>query len=344
MISIIAVLLPGAFIMAVQASNDSDNNVANNVTNATIGSDILQMSHGVAVILLFIYLCNLVFTLWSHATVMNAEAPESTPYPAEVHNPLTSLKRRFHDKGHHNGSVQGQENQTEASNAQDRERVLVAVPTEPRADNLVPRRQMSGTAAMSDAADSRMEATSLGEAELGGEGTRGREVQKLEMNIPVTVILLVSVTVLVGVTAEFLVDSIDGVTATGTIKEEWVGLILLPIVGNAAEHVTAVTVAIKDKLDLSISVAVGSSIQIANFVIPFMVILAWIMGKPLLMLFDPFESVVLFLAVITVNYCVADSRSNWLEGMILMNLYAIIAVSFWFYPGYSPASTLGLGC
>ena len=73
---------------------------------------------------------------------------------------------------------------------------------------------------------------------------------------------------LVAVTAEFLVSSIDGLTKSGHISEEWVGLILLPIVGNAAEHVTAVTVSVKDKLDLSIGVAVGSSIQIALFVIP----------------------------------------------------------------------------
>ncbi|KAG8909242.1 hypothetical protein FRC01_007059, partial [Tulasnella sp. 417] len=119
-----------------------------------------------------------------------------------------------------------------------------------------------------------------------------------------------------------------------------VGLILLPIVGNAAEHLTAVTVSVKDKLDLSIGVAVGSSIQISLLVIPFIVILGWIIGKPLTLLFDPFEAVVLFLTVITVNYVVADGQSNWLEGMILMCLYVVIAVALWFYPGNDPASRL----
>ena len=73
--------------------------------------------------------------------------------------------------------------------------------------------------------------------------------------------------------------------------------------------------------------------QIALFVIPFSVVLSWIMGKPLTMLFDPFESIVLFLSVLVVNYTVADGKSNWLEGMILMCLYLIIAVTFWYYPG-----------
>jgi len=153
------------------------------------------------------------------------------------------------------------------------------------------------------------------------------------LSLPVTLVLLGVVTVLVAITAEWLVDSIDGLADGGGISKEFIGLILLPIVGNAAEHVTAVTVSVKDKLTLSLGVAVGSSIQIALFVIPFTIILGWIIGRPITMLFDPFESVVLFLAVLTVNYVVQDGKSNWLEGMILICLYLIIAVVFWFYPG-----------
>ncbi|KAE9407737.1 hypothetical protein BT96DRAFT_914405 [Gymnopus androsaceus JB14] len=131
----------------------------------------------------------------------------------------------------------------------------------------------------------------------------------------------------VAVTAEWLVDSISGLTASGSsISQEFVSIILLPIVGNAAEHVTAVTVSYKDKLTLSLGVAVGSSIQIALFVIPFIVTLAWILRKPLTLLFDPYESITLFLAVLTM------ARSNWLEGMILMCLYLILCVTFWYYP------------
>ncbi|CAE6497566.1 unnamed protein product, partial [Rhizoctonia solani] len=156
------------------------------------------------------------------------------------------------------------------------------------------------------------------------------EVEEPKLNIVSSVGLLVAITVLVAFTAEYLVDSIDGLTSGGSISKEFVGLILLPIVGNAAEHVTAVTVSVKDKLDLSIGVAVGSSIQIALFVIPLLVVIAWGMGKPLTLLNDPFESVVLFLSVLVVNYVVSDGKSNWLEGFILMMLYVIIAVAFWY--------------
>ncbi|ESK89044.1 calcium ion transporter [Moniliophthora roreri MCA 2997] len=168
------------------------------------------------------------------------------------------------------------------------------------------------------------------------------EGEEPQTSLPVAIALLVVVTVLVAVTAEWLVDSIDGLTANNGISQEFVGVILLPIVGNAAEHVTAVTVSVKDKLTLSLGVAVGSSIQIALFVIPFIVILGWIIGKPLTLLFDPYESVTLFLAVITVNYCVQDGKSNWLEGLILIFLYVILGITFWFYPGLQLADR-GLG-
>ena len=97
--------------------------------------------------------------------------------------------------------------------------------------------------------------------------TEGEDVELPELSLPTTVGLLVVVTVLVAVTAEWLVDSIDGLASGGGISKEFIGLILLPIVGNAAEHVSAVTVSVKDKLTLSISVAVGSSI--VSLVLPF---------------------------------------------------------------------------
>ncbi|OCH84259.1 hypothetical protein OBBRIDRAFT_701656, partial [Obba rivulosa] len=123
------------------------------------------------------------------------------------------------------------------------------------------------------------------------------------------------------ITAKLLVDSINGLTATGVIRKELFALILLPIVGDMAEYVTAVTVSVKDKLTLSFGVAVGVSIQIALCVIGFMVTLGWIIGKPLTLLFGLFESIVLFFTVLVVTHGVQDAKSNWLEGIILTCLY-----------------------
>ncbi|KAF3039513.1 hypothetical protein E8E12_004695 [Didymella heteroderae] len=140
-------------------------------------------------------------------------------------------------------------------------------------------------------------------------------------------------TTLVAFCSEFMVSSIDGLTATGGVSTTFVGLILLPIVGNAAEHATAVTVAMKDKMDLSIGVAVGSSMQIALLVFPFIVILGWILGKDCMTLyFDTFQIATLFVSVLLVNYLIQDGKSHWLEGVLLMASYIIIAVAAWFYP------------
>ena len=139
-------------------------------------------------------------------------------------------------------------------------------------------------------------------------------------------------TALIGVCSEFLIDSINTVTCTYHISEYFIGLILLPIVGNAAEHATAVTVAIKDKMDLAIGVAVGSSMQIALLVLPLMVILGWIIGADMTLIFDDFQIALLFLTVILVNYLIGDGKSHWLEGVLLMALYLLIAVAAWYYP------------
>ena len=114
-------------------------------------------------------------------------------------------------------------------------------------------------------------------------------------------VALVVVTVMVAVCAEYLVDSIDSIVETMHISKTFIGLILLPIVGNAAEHVTAVVVSMKNKMDLAIGVAIGSSMQIALLVTPFLVILGWIMNQDMTLHFETFETVVFFLSVLVVN-------------------------------------------
>jgi Ca2+:H+ antiporter len=109
-------------------------------------------------------------------------------------------------------------------------------------------------------------------------------------------------------------------------------LILIPIVGNAAEHVTAVSVAMKNKMNLAISVAIGSSIQIALLVTPLMVIIGWCIGTNFSLLFTPFETVSLFTSVLIANYLLMDGESNWLEGAMLLGTYTILAVAFYYQP------------
>ncbi|KAG2004430.1 calcium ion transporter [Coprinopsis cinerea AmutBmut pab1-1] len=115
----------------------------------------------------------------------------------------------------------------------------------------------------------------------------------LKLNIPFSLVLLGAVTALAYITAEHLVDSLEGLVRDHpSISKEWITLIIIPVISNAAEHATAVVVARKGKFDLAMSVAVGSCIQIALLVIPLLVLVAWGMDKPLMLLFDPLETIV----------------------------------------------------
>ena len=144
--------------------------------------------------------------------------------------------------------------------------------------------------------------------------------------------MLVIVTLLVAICAEFLVDSIDAIVESAHISKTFIGLILIPIVGNAAEHVTAVVVAWKDKMDLAIGVAIGSSLQIALFVTPFLVVLGWIIDRDMTLRFETFETVSFFLASLVVTLLIQDGKSNYLEGLLCLGMYTIIALAFYVYP------------
>jgi len=159
----------------------------------------------------------------------------------------------------------------------------------------------------------------------------GKEVEEEEshMTWPMALFFLAAITVLVAVCSEYLVDSIEGITLAWGISETFAGMVLLPIVGNAAEHLTAVTVSIKGKMDLAIGVAVGSSQQIAMMVTPLMVILGWILGQEMTLYFQVFETAVLFMTVILVFALVIDGSSNWLEGAMLIGVYVILGIAFY---------------
>ena len=138
------------------------------------------------------------------------------------------------------------------------------------------------------------------------------EEEQPSLNPWVAVFTLATSTALVGICAECMVDSIAAITSGGRISRTFVGLILLPIVGNVVEHATAVKVACKDKMDLAIQVAIGSSMQIALLVIPLIVVLGWVLGKDdMNLVFDKFQVAALFFAILLVNYLIQDGKSNW---------------------------------
>lgn len=160
------------------------------------------------------------------------------------------------------------------------------------------------------------------DAEAQGEEPEEEDGPKEGDTLPPipAVVALVVVTVFISFCADYLVDSIDAIVESAHISRTFIGLILIPIVGNAAEHVTAVVVALKGKMDLAVNVAIGSSLQIALFVTPFLVILGWIMGQNMSLHFEGFETVIFFLSVLVVNYLIQDGKSNYLEGCMCLGM------------------------
>ncbi|KAK1224086.1 hypothetical protein PQX77_008416 [Marasmius sp. AFHP31] len=216
-ISVIAVLLPAAFHLNVnvQGQQPSDDDES---------QDILKMSHGVAILLLLIYVGYLVFQLYSHATLYSAESVD-----------FKSTKYESRDK-----KKTDEETGTGATNTE------------------------SPDATRNGTMNSTMTSTLV---EAHKEKLEEQDEEEVpQMSLWMALGLLAVVTVFVAVTAEWLVDSIGGLTESSSISQEFIGVILLPIVGNAAEHVTAVTSSVKDKLTLSLGVAVGSSIVSCQFV------------------------------------------------------------------------------
>jgi len=149
------------------------------------------------------------------------------------------------------------------------------------------------------------------------------------MNLPTAILTLLVATVLVGICSEFLVDSIGGIVKEWGVSPSFIGLILIPIIGNAAEHLTAVSVAWKNKMDLAIGVALGSSIQIALLVTPILILVGWGIGQPLTFFYQTFETAVMFISVIVVNSLISDGESNWFEGSMLCAIYIILAIAFY---------------
>ncbi|OJD17156.1 calcium/proton exchanger [Emergomyces pasteurianus Ep9510] len=184
----------------------------------------------------------------------------------------------------------------------------------------------------SGSVESNNNGTVVPNGEGGGEDEEEEEAEVRTLNPWAAGVALLIITVAVSICAEFLVGSIDSIVEATHISKTFIGLILIPIVGNAAEHVTAIVVAYKNKMDLAIGVAIGSSLQIALFVTPFLVILGWIMGRDMTLHFHSFETVTFFLSQLVVTLLIQDGKSNYLEGGLCLGMYVIIALAFYVYP------------
>jgi Ca2+:H+ antiporter len=161
-------------------------------------------------------------------------------------------------------------------------------------------------------------------------GSEHSESTKVNWSLKKSIIVLFIATILVALESEFLVGTIESIASTLGWSEMFIGIIVLAIIGNAAEHSTAILMAMKNKMDIAVEIAIGSSLQIALFVIPTLVLFSLAIGKPMSIIFNPYELVAIIFAVWIANNISHDGESNWLEGVQLIAVYGILAASFFF--------------
>lgn len=147
-----------------------------------------------------------------------------------------------------------------------------------------------------------------------------------------SVVVLLAATAVVAIMSEFLVGAVEHTAHALGMTDVFIGVILVAIIGNAAEHSTAVLMAAKNHMDLAINIAIGSSIQIALFVAPFLVFVGYLIGQPMDLVFTTFETVAVALSVWVVVLIAMDGESHWMEGVQLLAVYLILALAFYFLP------------
>ncbi|KAG0695356.1 hypothetical protein DFH29DRAFT_1005550 [Suillus ampliporus] len=363
-ISVGALLLPAAYHFAISGAKDSGSYEQK--------GDILKMSYGVSIVLMFIYVAYLLFQFWSHKHLykdtkqksdrLSVKIPVNPRYlteklsmsmslndrPGSMHdrrNSSSSSRRTsvvssifppLHKFPYRNSPLNSSSEVTLTGSRENLPEITNQGITQETPDRLFEEALPQNTQPQHGGIDgsivgplnppwspSPMPSTADTSPFRSASPEPMTTLRTSESAWMVTLLLLTLVTITVTITAEDLVESMDAISTT--ISKQWVGLVLLPAVSSIAECVTAVNTSVKDQLNLSRK-------QTTLLVIPFMVTLGWIIDRPLALLFDPFESVVLYVSVQTMSYVVADGKSNWLEGIILICLYVIIAVSFWFYP------------
>lgn len=158
-------------------------------------------------------------------------------------------------------------------------------------------------------------------------GSEHQEEGEPKWSLKKSIIVLILATVAIAFESEILVSSVEPMTEAIGLSEFFVGIILIPIIGNAAEHSTAIIMAMKNKMDVAVEIAIGSSLQIILFVAPILVFLS-LLFKPMSIIFNEFELVALIVSVLIANRVASDGESNWLEGIQLIAVYVIIAISF----------------
>lgn len=167
---------------------------------------------------------------------------------------------------------------------------------------------------------------------FGGETHDAHDLGEEPWSYRMSLGVLAAVAILIGLMSEMLVGSIEPAAHKLGLTQVFVGVILVALVGNAAEHSTAVLMAMKNKMDLALGIAVGSSMQIALLVAPLLVFASYLFGAPLDLIFTPFEVAAVTMSVLILGFVSMDGESHWMEGVMLVGVYTMLAIAFYFLP------------
>lgn len=171
---------------------------------------------------------------------------------------------------------------------------------------------------------------------IGGDGEETSGENGVHWTRGKATAVLAVATIFVALMSEFLVGTVEAARARLGFTEVFVGIIVVAIIGNAAEHSTAVMMARKNKMDLSLGIAIGSSLQIALFVSPLLVFTSYLFGRPMNLEFTPPEVIAVGVSVLLVSQISGDGESNWLEGVQLLSVYFILGILFYYLPPPHP--------
>lgn len=141
---------------------------------------------------------------------------------------------------------------------------------------------------------------------------------------------LFGATAAIAILSELLVGAIEPAAASINMSHMFVGVVVVAIIGNAAEHFSAITFAADDKMDITLGIALGSSSQVALLVAPLLVFISYLTGNPMDLIFTQFEVAAIMIAVLVVKFVAGDGESNWMEGVLLTAVYLVLAIAFWF--------------
>lgn len=170
----------------------------------------------------------------------------------------------------------------------------------------------------------------LGEVGEGAAGWEAGEERGAHWPLRKSLTVLLVSAALVGVMSELLVGSVEEASHALGMSKLFVGVVVVAVIGNAAEHSTAIMMALRNQMDLALGIAIGSSIQIALFVAPILVFASYALGQPMSLVFEPPEVLAVVLSVLVVSQICGDGESNWLEGAQLLSVYAILGMLFYY--------------